>query len=327
MKVSMGTDKRAWHPSPLPGQVVLVTSLTPDGRPSVATKSWISMVAFGPPPILMFGCNRSHATARNVLATGEFVVNVPGVDLSATAWAVGSDHATPGVDRFDRHGLSTVAAEVVAPPRVAECHAHLECKLDRIESWGEEVGIFGQIVAGSIDRWALGGDEAARYGSLSPFFFLESGWLAPLGWARRVGRHRAPELEATARRWMTLWQGAGLDPFEDLHPATFVDRSPDGRSPDREGFRQAIAELYDAVPDFRARIEDLVVDKAAGRVTVRWTATGTHRGELLGHAGTGRALQFRGIEIIEIVDHHVVARWGEWDGLDLVRQMSAGMDS
>jgi flavin reductase (DIM6/NTAB) family NADH-FMN oxidoreductase RutF len=71
-KVSIETDKHQWNPSPLPGQVVLVTTLDDDGRASDATKSWISMVAFGPPPVVMFGCNLWHATARNVRASGEF---------------------------------------------------------------------------------------------------------------------------------------------------------------------------------------------------------------------------------------------------------------
>jgi hypothetical protein len=45
--------------------VVLVTTLGEDGVANVAPKSWVSMAAFGPQPVLMFGCTLEHATARN----------------------------------------------------------------------------------------------------------------------------------------------------------------------------------------------------------------------------------------------------------------------
>ena len=66
-KVTLDLDKRAWHPSPLVGQVVLITTLNEDGTSNVAPKSWISMMAFEP-PILALGCNREHWSARNILA-------------------------------------------------------------------------------------------------------------------------------------------------------------------------------------------------------------------------------------------------------------------
>ncbi|HET9014702.1 MAG TPA: hypothetical protein VFN57_03855, partial [Thermomicrobiaceae bacterium] len=52
-------DKHAWHPSVLPGQVVLVSTVDSDGWPNVAPKSWITMAAFHG-PVLAFGCNVAH---------------------------------------------------------------------------------------------------------------------------------------------------------------------------------------------------------------------------------------------------------------------------
>jgi flavin reductase (DIM6/NTAB) family NADH-FMN oxidoreductase RutF/predicted enzyme related to lactoylglutathione lyase len=170
----------------LPGQVVLVTTLDEEGRPCVATKSWISMVAFGPPPIVMFGCNLGHATARNIRALGEFVINVPGADLAEICWALGSEETVPGAERLTRHGLTTTASQAVRPPRVAECRAHIECELDATKQWGQEVAIFGRIVAVSLDGRALHGEEPSRYDALAPFFFLEGGWTARMGRALRV---------------------------------------------------------------------------------------------------------------------------------------------
>jgi len=42
-KLSFSPDKRTWSPSPLLGQIVLVTSLNEDGQSNVAPKSWLSI--------------------------------------------------------------------------------------------------------------------------------------------------------------------------------------------------------------------------------------------------------------------------------------------
>lgn len=182
MKVAVELGKRTWHPSPLPGQIVLVSTLGPDGQPNVAPKSWISMVAFEG-PVLGFGCNETHATCRNAIAQGEFVVNVVPAALGRTVWQLAERH---GPERLQMSGLTLVGARVVRPPLVAECHAHLECTLDDVKRYGEEVFLFGRVVAVSVDAELLEGDDAARYGCLEPVFFLESGMFAPLGPSQRT---------------------------------------------------------------------------------------------------------------------------------------------
>ena len=74
--VELSLDKHSWSPSPLLGQVVLVTSVDAHGVIDVAPKSMVSMAAFAG-PIVGFGCNVEHGTYRNIESTGEFVINVP----------------------------------------------------------------------------------------------------------------------------------------------------------------------------------------------------------------------------------------------------------
>ncbi len=150
-KVSFALDKRYWHPSPMIGQIVLVTTLNADGVSNVSPKSWISMMAFSL-PTLVFGCNLQHWTAQNILRSGEFVVNIPGADLAAAAWR---SHALPHPRPVEAAGLTPIPAERVKPPRIAECKAHLECVHDRNVLWGDEIALFGRIVAASLDRAAL----------------------------------------------------------------------------------------------------------------------------------------------------------------------------
>lgn len=168
-KINLALDKHAWHPSPLAGQVVLVTTRNADGQSNIAPKSWVSMMAFDP-PVLALGCNLGHVTAQNILRQGEFVVNVPGAELAGHTWQISSlPHPRP----VEAAGLTPIPAQIVSPPVVEECKAHLECRLVKQVDFGAEVVFFGEILAVSIDA------DVARspdpYHALQMFFFLENG--------------------------------------------------------------------------------------------------------------------------------------------------------
>ncbi len=182
MKVPFSVDKRTWDPSVLPGQIVLVSTVDEAGRPNVAPKSWVTMVAVDG-PILGFGCSVTHTTYLNATATGAFVVNVLPVWEAERAWSLLDVH---GEERLNASGLTFLPAQRVAAPLVAECRAHLECALDDIKLYGEEVFLFGRVLAASIDAECLDGAPAEQYARLRPVFFLEDGPYAPLGVAQRV---------------------------------------------------------------------------------------------------------------------------------------------
>lgn len=166
-KISLSLDKRQWHPSPLLGQVVLVTTVNQDGTSNLAPKSWISMMAFEP-PILALGCNYQHQTARNILRQSEFVVNIPGVELSEVVWR---SHELPHPRPVDAVSLTPIPALIVKPVRIMECKAHLECIHDHHISYGEEIIILGEIVAASLDRAAQTSPDPYEY--LQLFAYLE----------------------------------------------------------------------------------------------------------------------------------------------------------
>lgn len=118
--------------------VVLVSTRNEDGSPNLAPISsawWLGRSA-----VLGFG-TRSH-TPANLLRTGECVLNLPSVDqvefVDRLARTTGSDPVPPHKqamgyrhvrDKFATAGLTPLDADVVAPPRVAECPVHLEARL------------------------------------------------------------------------------------------------------------------------------------------------------------------------------------------------------
>ena len=185
-KVPFDPDKKTWHPSVLPGQVVLVSTVDGSGQANVAPKNWVTMAAFGG-PIVAFGCTGTHRTLRNVEETGEFVINVATEPLVDRVWALVRHH---GAERLRRSGFTLVPARQVRPPLVDECPAHLECRLDDVKRYGAEAFVFGRIVAAEIDRDRLAGLAAQQYFRLRPVFFLEGSTYGSIDTAKRVGNRQ-----------------------------------------------------------------------------------------------------------------------------------------
>ena len=92
-----------------------------------------------------------------------------------------------------------------------------------------------------------------------------------------------------------------------------------GATPDREGFRHAGAVIRAAFPDWHSELHELIAEDDL--VVERFTASGTHRGEVMGVAPTGRTVTLPGINIFRLRDGLIVERWGQLDELGLLRQL------
>jgi len=174
-----------WHPPPLVGQVILVTTRNRDGTTNLAPKCWASMVA-SDPPHLAFNCNREHWTARNILRSREFVVNIPGAELARKVWRVsGLPHPRP----VEAAGFTALPSKRVKPPRIAECRAHLECVLVDHKRFGNEVWLLGRVVSASVDREV--GIASDPFRVMRSFVYLEPGTFGIIGRENRFHSRRS----------------------------------------------------------------------------------------------------------------------------------------
>ena len=169
---------------PLVGQVVLITSVNREQIPSLATQSWISIFA-SRPAIVGFGCNVNSPTAKNILSTGEFVINIPGAELAKKIWNV-SEMETEENKQIEKVGLTPVKATKLSTPRIAECKAHLECSLDWTKKYGDQVVIFGRVLLASVDKNAVEADFGQRYKYLKLFADLDEGVYGVIKEAKKV---------------------------------------------------------------------------------------------------------------------------------------------
>ncbi|MDP8951660.1 MAG: ester cyclase, partial [Actinomycetota bacterium] len=68
-------------------------------------------------------------------------------------------------------------------------------------------------------------------------------------------------------------------------------------------------------------IEDLFAE--GDKAVLRFTFRGTHQGEFMGNAPTGKRVTMAGIDIFRIADGKIVELWGQEDVLGMMQQLGA----
>ena len=121
-----------------------------------------------------------------------------------------------------------------------------------------------------------------------------------------------------------VWNEGNLDSIPKYIAPGYIRHTDHTRDGGREvrGLdvaRQSIAALRTSFPDIHFTSEDVLVDE--DKVVVRWTASGTHRGEFMGVSPTGTHVSWAGINIYRIADGKIVERWANEDGVSLFQQL------
>jgi steroid delta-isomerase-like uncharacterized protein len=130
--------------------------------------------------------------------------------------------------------------------------------------------------------------------------------------------------KATAKRFYDAWSSGDLGAFDEILAPDYQDhdtQNPNAgsRGPDAS---KATAEMYlAAFSDSKFEIEEQFAD--GDYVITRWTATGTHDGELMGMPATGKHVTVTGITIDRFKDGQVVEGWTNWDTLGMMQQLGA----
>ncbi|BAM92944.1 hypothetical protein S58_69780 [Bradyrhizobium oligotrophicum S58] len=130
--------------------VVLISTVNEDGSCNLAPMSsafWLGWRC-------MLGLAAGSKTPQNMRRTGECVLNLPSVDLVAAvdrlALTTGSDPVPPmkqrkgyrhQPDKFAKAGLTEIASETVAAPRVAECPVQLEARVEAVHGIADDDAI------------------------------------------------------------------------------------------------------------------------------------------------------------------------------------------
>lgn len=127
-----------------PRITVLITSIDKEGNTDVAPYSFVTPVSFDPPTVAIAIAPQRH-TMSNIEETKEFVINIPTAELTKSIMATARPWRK-GLDKFKESWLTTKPSKKVKPPRVNECIAWIECKLDWVKPNGDHNIVVGKIV-------------------------------------------------------------------------------------------------------------------------------------------------------------------------------------
>ena len=130
------------------------------------------------------------------------------------------------------------------------------------------------------------------------------------------------ENKAIVRRTLEeLWNKGNLAVADEVTGANHVGHDPavpnPGRGPQAE--KQLVTMYRTAFPDLNITIDEMMAD--GDKVVTRWTSRGTHKGDLMGVAPTGKQVNITGITIDRIAGGKAEESWTNWDTLGMMQQL------
>ncbi len=108
--------------------------------------------------------------------------------------------------------------------------------------------------------------------------------------------------------------------IDELMDANYVEHNPaPGQEPGTESMKQMMGMFFAAFPDMQSHIDFMVAegDIVAGRMTT----TGTHTGDFMGIAATGKKITMTETHIVRIANGKAVDHWGNGDELGMMQQL------
>lgn len=140
-----------------PRPIGWISTVSKKGEVNLAPYSFFNALSSNP-HLVWFSSEGEKDSATFARETGEFVANLVGRDL-ADKMNMSSVNAPRGTSEFGYAGLTAAPSRLVAPPRVAEAPAALECKVTEIFEPkgldGKHAGAFvviGEVVGIHIDE-------------------------------------------------------------------------------------------------------------------------------------------------------------------------------
>lgn len=116
--------------------------------------------------------------------------------------------------------------------------------------------------------------------------------------------------------------GGNLDVIDEVTSPSFVDHDPaPDQGPGQQGFKDFWATFRSAFPDLSVQVDQMVADD--DNVAFAYRATGTHQGDFMGVAPSGKPIDVRGVQITRFQDGLMVERWGSSDQFGILQQLGA----
>jgi steroid delta-isomerase-like uncharacterized protein len=118
-----------------------------------------------------------------------------------------------------------------------------------------------------------------------------------------------------------VFNKGNMEVVDKIIDAEFVHHDPNtrefGKGP--EAFKKLLQRYHNAFPDLHITIEQQIME--GDLVVDRWKGEGTHQGELMGMAPTGKKVSICGISIHRISNGKILETWNNYDSMSLLQQL------
>jgi len=89
-----------------------------------------------------------------------------------------------------------------------------------------------------------------------------------------------------------------------------------------EGVERFVGQFLLAFPDVQHTIEEMIAED--DRVAVRFSAHGTHTGQWMHSAPTGKSIQYTGVTVARVAEDKIIEHHTWWDKASLIEQIEGG---
>jgi steroid delta-isomerase-like uncharacterized protein len=129
--------------------------------------------------------------------------------------------------------------------------------------------------------------------------------------------------KTVSRRFLEeVWNKGNLAVLDEIIAKDHVNSGPGtipGLPNGPEGTKQLVTTYRNAFPDIRFTIDEQIAE--GDKVVMRWTAQGTHQGELAGLPATGKSTTVTGIALYRIANGKIAESWLIFDQFGMLQQL------
>ncbi|GAG66025.1 unnamed protein product [marine sediment metagenome] len=123
------------------------------------------------------------------------------------------------------------------------------------------------------------------------------------------------------RSYEEIYNQGNLDVADDIYDENFVIHMSPSDLKGTKSIKEYALMLRNAFPDLKFKIEDQIAE--GDKVATRWVVIGTHKGEYMGVAATGKFVSNTGISLHRIIDGKMVESWVSSDNLGVMQKLGA----
>ena len=159
------------EPNPwlFPVPAILVSCKGGGGKPNIITLAWCG-VAASVPPMVSIGIRPSRYSHDLIMASQEFVINIPSRKLARAVDLCGNISGRK-TDKFKAAGLTAAAAKKVKAPVIKECPVNLECQVRKTLTLGTHTHFLAEVVAVQVEAGVLDAKGKPDMKKLDPIAF------------------------------------------------------------------------------------------------------------------------------------------------------------